>query len=110
MTNIKKISADFESFDSFFAGLSMKEEKNAIKLYEKYIQSFLASKITQAEQEMIKRVVGEIDIAWKKVWDYPITNVKEMFDKRERSFNEGRNFGADKFKANLLSSLNKPTE
>jgi len=74
------------------------------------IADYISTSIQQAEQEMIKRVVGEIDIAWKKVWDYPITNVKEMFDKRERSFNEGRNFGADKFKANLLSSLNKPTE
>lgn len=28
---------EIESFDSFFAGLSMKEEKNASKLYKKYI-------------------------------------------------------------------------
>ena len=40
---------EFESFDSFFAGLPMQEEKNAIKLYEKYIQSFFTSKAWEGE-------------------------------------------------------------
>jgi len=47
---------EFESFDSFFAGLSMQDEKNAMKLYEKYIRSFFATSIHQAEQEMLKKV------------------------------------------------------
>jgi len=50
MTHIDKILAEFESFDSFFAGLSMEDEENAMKLYEKYVQSFLTSKIAQAEK------------------------------------------------------------
>jgi len=43
MNCTEKILAEFESFDSFFAGLSMQDEKNAMKLYEKYVQSFLYS-------------------------------------------------------------------
>jgi len=56
-----KILAEFESFYSFFAGLPVQEEKNAIKLYEKYVQSFLTSKINQAKAEERARVMGEIE-------------------------------------------------
>ena len=59
MTNTKK-RLEFESFDSFFAGLSIQDEKNAMKLYEKYIQAFLASKIAQAraeERERVRKVI-----------------------------------------------------
>jgi len=48
MTHTEK-RLEFESFDSFFAGLSMQDEKNAMKLYEKYIQSFLTSKAWEGE-------------------------------------------------------------
>ena len=54
--NTEKISAEFESFDSFFAGLSMQDEKNAMKLYEKYIRSFFATSIAQALAEERERV------------------------------------------------------
>jgi len=69
MNNTEKILAEFESFDSFFAGLSMQEEKDAMKLYEKYVQSFFTTSITQAlaeERERIKKELTEklqIDMA-----------------------------------------------
>jgi len=53
MNCTEKIYAEFESFDSFFAGLSMRKEKNAMILYEKYIQSFLTSKISQALDDLL---------------------------------------------------------
>lgn len=34
---------DFESFDSFFAGLTMAEEKDSMALYEQYIKSHITS-------------------------------------------------------------------
>jgi len=57
MTPTEKRSAEFESFDSFFAGLSMRKEKNAMIFYERYIQAFLATSIAQAIGEDRERVV-----------------------------------------------------
>ena len=48
-------SMDFESFDSFFAGLEPKDERKAIYLYEKYIRTLLA----EAERVAYER--GRID-------------------------------------------------
>jgi len=50
----------FESFDSFFAGLAMQDETEAMRLYEKYIRAFLAETIEQAENEIIKKVLEVI--------------------------------------------------
>ena len=53
---------EIESFDSFFAGLSMKEEKNAIRLYEKYINNHI-TQLLNNQKEQMRRVVEAGDLA-----------------------------------------------
>ena len=61
MTQNKKEGWEIESFDSFFAGLPMKLEKNAIKLYEKYIKSRIRSLLHEREEEMVKKLLELIE-------------------------------------------------
>jgi len=56
---IEKQKAEFESFDSFFAGLPAEDEKRAMFLYEKYIQSFLESSLTALVGELTAEILGK---------------------------------------------------
>lgn len=51
MTPTPKDWRELETFDSFFAGLSMKDEKNAMKLYEKYISRLLSDEYERGKKE-----------------------------------------------------------
>ena len=99
MTNTDKILAEFESFDSFFAGLSMQDEKKAMKLYEKYIQSLLVSKITQALAEERERVRG---IVKRTIGINTTTTFDEVVYKNGIDVKEYIN------KYDLISSLDRP--
>jgi len=94
---------EFESFDSFFAGLPMQEEKNAIKLYEKYIQSFLSTKIAQAiaeEKARVRGVIKDMRISAgekRDPWSIQIAHIKD-----QESYNKALD--------DLLSSLEKLTD
>ena len=93
MSNTEKVLAEFESFDSFFAGLSMQDEDNAMKLYEKYVQSFIATSIHQAiaeERESVREKAKKL----KKD--------STFFSVYRADYNEALD--------DLLSSLNKPID
>jgi len=59
---LKESVEEFESFDSFFAGLPMKKEKIAIQEYEKYIKHFFTThtiKLLQVEIDRLEEVKNE---------------------------------------------------
>jgi len=57
---IAEVISKLESFDSFFAGLSMKDEKNAVKLYEQYVVSFLKKALLQASKKEKEKTATRI--------------------------------------------------
>ena len=60
MSNLQKIIEEnerFESFDSFFAGLSSRNENRAMYLYEKYLQKHIHSsqlRLIEGFREMVR--------------------------------------------------------
>jgi len=56
--NEDKIIDELESFDSFFAGLPMQDEKNAMALYEQYVLGFIALSKSQARQSALEEAKG----------------------------------------------------
>lgn len=52
--------AEFESFDSFFAGLSTEDEKRAMQLYEEYIRKSLMTAYSKGREDMLEEVLKEL--------------------------------------------------
>jgi len=68
MNNLQKIIEEnerFESFDSFFAGLSSRNENRAMYLYEKYLQKHIHSsqlRLIEGFREMVREKID--------TWEY----------------------------------------
>lgn len=66
--NIDEIATGFESFVSFFSGLSMSEEKDANEQYEQYIQNYIRQTLISLSQQRdgeLREVYREIKDAFK---------------------------------------------
>lgn len=97
--NLAKIlqEGEIESFDSFFSGLSARDEKRAIQLYEQYIRGHTRTTV----KTVLKEVIQMCD-ASKYVFERPKDDYLPEVYKHLESKNEAK----EDIILNLKSQLN----
>jgi hypothetical protein len=64
---ITEQAREFESFDSFFAGLPAEKERDAIVLYEEYIRGHISQLILTTRKDMAERIEQAMPLSFNGV-------------------------------------------